>query len=377
MLVVPLLVFSLVCMVVTLPRILGTAWASAGKQSTLLGRAWSDADLLEVIARGLAVIAVVFPILAIGDRAVPARAPRGDAHLGRDPRPPRPPRALPRLLALALVAGLAYAWWPREGAYRPIQPYEGGTLTQVAAGDPATHRRAQRRRLRPDHDRVGRRVTPRPTRDKPQLALVLVPRDGSDRRGVGSATATGAGSGATPESWVFPFNKPLEPGKGDNQALAVNTTDNTIRYDVAFALVWIEDDSPALNKNEAYAFASCTNCAAVAIGFQVVLVTGENHVAVPQNISAAVNYDCVNCLTYALATQLFVTLDGPLSEASTRELNELWREIAAFGTNIATVPLNEIRDRLTEFEGQILDIIEADEASRGDDSCYRRKRRRG
>ena len=198
---------------------------------------------------------------------------------------------------------------------------------------------------------------------------MLVPRDGSGTGGEsGSATATGAGSGATPESWVFPFNKPLEPKEGDNQALAVNTTDNTIRYDVAFALVWIEDDSPALNENEAYAFASCSNCAAVAIGFQVVLVTGENHVAVPQNISAAVNYDCVNCLTYALATQLFVTLDGPLSEASTRELNELWREIAAFGTNIATVPLNEIRDRLTEFESKILDIIEADEASRSDDS---------
>ena len=137
------------------------------------------------------------------------------------------------------------------------------------------------------------------------------PRTGAES---GSATATGAGSGTTPESWVFPFNKPLEPKAGDNQALAVNTTDNTIRYDVAFALVWIEDDSPALNENEAYAFASCSNCAAVAIGFQVVLVTGENHVAVPQNISAAVNYDCVNCLTYALATQLFVTLDGPLSD---------------------------------------------------------------
>ena len=185
----------------------------------------------------------------------------------------------------------------------------------------------------------------------------------------GRHAATGAGSGTTPESWVFPFNKPLEPKEGDNQALAVNTTDNTIRYDVAFALVWIEDDSPALNENEAYAFASCSNCAAVAIGFQVVLVTGENHVAVPQNISAAVNYDCVNCLTYALATQLFVTLDGPLSAASTRELNELWREIAAFGTNIATVPLNEIQDRLTEFESKILDIIEADKASRSDDTA--------
>ena len=146
----------------------------------------------------------------------------------------------------------------------------------------------------------------------------------------------------------------------------MNTKDNTIRYDVAFALVWVEDGSPALNKNEAYAFASCNNCAAVAVGFQIVLVTAENHVAVPQNISAAVNSDCVNCLTYALATQLFVTLDGPLSKASNKELAALWREIATFGANIASVPLNQIRDRLTAYEGKILDIVKADQ--QGDSS---------
>ena len=84
-----------------------------------------------------------------------------------------------------------------------------------------------------------------------------------------------------PQPWVFPFDKPLAPGEGDNQALAVNTTDSTVSYDMAFALVWVEDDSAALNTNEAYAFASCTNCAAVAVGFQVVLVAGDNHVAAP------------------------------------------------------------------------------------------------
>jgi putative peptide zinc metalloprotease protein len=203
----------------------------------------------------------------------------------------------------------------------------------------------------------------RPTRQDPQLALILVPRPGQ-AGGSAPARSTGSAQPSTPQAWVFPFNKPLEPGTGDNQALAVNTTDNTIRYDVAFALVWVEDDSPALNTNEAYAFASCSNCAAVAIGFQVVLVTGENHVAVPQNISAAVNYDCVNCLTYALATQLFVTVDGPLSDASMQQLEALWKEIAAFGANIATVPLDEIQERLTAYETEILDIIESDDASR-------------
>jgi putative peptide zinc metalloprotease protein len=164
--------------------------------------------------------------------------------------------------------------------------------------------------------------------------------------------------GGTAESWVFPFDKPLEPNVGDNQALAVNTKDGTIRYDVAFALIWVEDDSPALQRNESYAFASCTGCAAVSIAFQVVLVTGDNHVAAPQNIAAAVNYDCVNCLTYALATQLFATLDGPLSDAAVDEIARLWNEIAAFGANIADVPLSEIQDRLNAHEEQILAVIE-------------------
>ena len=38
----------------------------------------------------------------------------------------------------------------------------------------------------------------------------------------------------------------------------------------------------------------------------------------------------------------------------------LWQEIAAFGKNIASVPLSEIRDRLTAYETRILDIVRAD-----------------
>jgi putative peptide zinc metalloprotease protein len=387
--VVPMLAFSMFTMVVTLPRILGTAWAGLGKQSTLLGRAWGDADFLEVAARGVAILAVTFPILATAViltrlvrsvvRSVLARTQGKPLH-----------RGVAGLLAATLVAGLAWAWWPHPDTYRPIQPYEGGTLRQVAQALPAAVRPA------PSGLVEGQRGTlvtgwadgdARPTREHPQLAMVLVPRDpgseGSDVPTVEAAAAASptASDGATPapgdqpgtaptassdattapQSWVFPFNKPLAPGEGDNQSMAVNTTDNTVQYDVAFALVWIDDDSPAMNKNEAYAFASCTNCAAVAVGFQIVLVTGDNHVAVPQNISAAVNSDCVNCLTYALATQLFVTLDGPLSDAGTQQISALWQEIASFGTHITEVPLSEIRSRLTAYETQILQIIEKEQ----------------
>ena len=130
---------------------------------------------------------------------------------------------------------------------------------------------------------------------------------------------------------------------------------------MAFALVWVDDDSPALNTNESYAFASCDNCAAVSVGFQIVLVTGDNHVAAPANISAAVNYDCVNCLSYALATQLFLTLDGPLSDEGMQKIADLWQQIAEYGAHIAEVPLSEIQGQLSDFEEQIIAVIEAEQ----------------
>jgi putative peptide zinc metalloprotease protein len=378
--VVPMLAFSLFTMVLTLPRILGTARASVEKQSTLLGRAWSDTDLLEAAARCIAIVAVAFPILAIA--VILFRLVRkivGSTWRRTRGRPVR--RGLAGLVAAALVAGLAWAWWPHPGTYRPIEPYEGGTLVQAAQALPVVPRSAPTRLV---EGQRGSLVTgwsdddPRPTRSHPQLALVLVPRDAAASTatdgGVASAAdggvaapdggtspGTGDSAGGAAQPWVFPFNKPLAPDAGDNQAMAVNTNDNTIRYDVAFALVWVEDDSPALNTNEAYAFANCTNCAAVAIGFQIVLVTGDNHVAVPQNLSAAVNYDCVNCLTYALATQLFVTLDGALSDAGRQQIAELWQQIADFGTHITEVPLAEVRDRLTAYEQQILAVIEKEQ----------------
>ena len=177
--VVPMLAFSMFTMVVTLPRILGTAWASLGKQSTLLGRAWGDADFLEVAARAVAILAVTFPILAtavILTRLV--RSVVRSVLTRTQGRPLR--RGVAGLVAAALVAGLAWAWWPHPDTYRPIQPYEGGTLRQVAQALPAAVRPA------PSGLVEGQRGTlvtgwadadARPTREHPQLAMVLVPRE--------------------------------------------------------------------------------------------------------------------------------------------------------------------------------------------------------
>ena len=115
------------------------------------------------------------------------------------------------------------------------------------------------------------------------------------------------------DAWVFPFDEPLAPEEGDNQALAINTNDGTVTYDVAFALVWAEDDE-VLNVNEAHAYASCTDCVAVAVAFQVVLIMDDAQVVVPQNLAVAANYDCHSCITAAVASQLVLSIPGEPGE---------------------------------------------------------------
>ncbi len=349
---VPLLLFSLVLMVLSLPRLLGTAWDSAQKQYAMFNSGLADGDIVDAAVRLLAIAAVALPVLGIlyilfrlGRQIITAlwQKTRG--------------KALQRGTALAVIAGvmagLAWAWWPGAESYRPVQPYERGTLADATtaifpAGATTGMREGQ----------AGRTVAlwpagaQMPTREEPQLSMVLVPRDAAGTPGTSGTTAAPA--------WVFPFDRPAAPEEDGNQSLAVNTTDGSVVYDVAFALVWADDGEDVTTRNEAYAFASCADCAAVAVGFQVVLIVGQTDVVVPENLSAAANYNCVQCLTYALASQLVLTLDGPLSDDGMTRLNELWQQIAEYGRNLQNVPLSEIQGRLDAFKAQIMEVIEND-----------------
>ena len=288
-------------------------------------------------------------------------------------------RALTVALGGAVLCGLAYAWWPNDDNYRPIQPGERGTIGDIVYAlktDPMSAPRTVAyepvsRTLVAGQQGLMQTVwdtrTSPPTVNSPQLAVILVPRTTSAAVGGGGGAIVTAPTTTVDKGWVFPFDKPLAPEPGDNQALAVNTTDGTVVYDAAFALVWTTDANHALNVNEAHAYASCDTCAAVAVAYQVVFVIDtiedNDNVAVPQNLAGALNYECVNCLTYALAQQLFVTLDEPLSEEAMADLRELWKEIAAYGEAIEAgeVPLDEIEGRLEEFTTEIKIIIETDQ----------------
>ena len=264
-------------------------------------------------------------------------------------------RGLAGVVAAALVLALAIVWWP-SGQYRPIQPDERGTLldgislavSQTGLGSPAPT-------LREGQVGASRSVVATPTslgtKDQPTLALILLPHDGDGE-----------------PAWVFPFNKPDAPDAEDgNQAMAVNTKDGSSLYDVAFALVWADGDD-AKQRNEAYAFASCTACRTVAVGFQVVLIVGQANVVVPENIAAAVNYECVLCVTFALAKQLVLTLPGALSPDAMADLNDVWARLLAFGERIEDVPLSQIQAELNTFADAIKAIVEREAGSTASDT---------
>jgi putative peptide zinc metalloprotease protein len=383
MLVVPLLLCTLATAILALPRLIGTATSALDKQSDVLIAAWSDGDIIQATARVLAVIAIVIPVAGVIYMMVRiARRTIMGAWRGTAGKPVM--RALAIVLGAAVATAIAYAWWPGEGKYRPIQPWERGTIGDIVyalgvermSGPPettvSTRPVASSRKLTPGQRGVVRSVwdtsTRPPTFTQPQLAVILVPKTIPGARvggGVGYAPAATAG-GSADEGWVFPVSKPLAPEPGDTQALAVNTTDNTVEYEAAFAMIWVDDSADAMNVNEAQAYASCDSCASVAVAYQVVFVIEsdetDDNVAAPQNLAGALNYNCVNCLTYALAEQLFITLDRPLTADEMKALDEVWAQVQALEQRIdadelTLEDLDTIDDQLAAYTAQIKQIV--------------------
>lgn len=349
---VPLLIGTLLLMVLALPRVVATAWASLNREVDQFGDHLQDGQPAGAILDVLSAVAVVLPLLGLGYLIV-SLTRRIGAKLwsATSDRPVR--RGLLVLAFLALAVLLAVSWWPRGDTYRPITAADRGTVLDalpVALSTPLSASVAPAgggsRVLEGDIAAApafyASSTAPQQGQDQAQLAVVLLPRDGS-----------------TP--WVFPFDKPGAPGPGDNQAFALNTTDGTTLYDVAFAFVWA-DDGTVLNKNEAYAFASCQDCTTVAIAFQIVLVIGQADVAIPQNLAGSLNYTCVQCVTQALAQQLVLTLPAIPSDATVAELEALFVEIQEFGGNLEGLSIEQVRAQLTEYEAQLLEVVEGETA---------------
>lgn len=362
--VVPLLLGLLAMAVHVLPTLAATARDSVGLQREAAAAAWQEGDLAAATVRVVYMAVVTTPVLAILlllfrlGRRTSTRVWR--ATKGR----PRA-RAVAAATGLAILATVAWSWWP-DGQYEPITPSSSAS-SQVPLPSQRTAR------------------TPaRPPGISPPVAPILAsvaspgrPRPAADAGVFRGARATQfyvvRDPSAPPNSWpsygvidepgaplwVFPFPAPPAPQEGDNRALSVNTTDDTMVTAMAVAWAVIQDEV-ADDRNEAHAYASCDRCVALAAAFQVLLLVGDPDVVAPVNVAAAATYECNQCHAVAIAVQLVVSITDIPSAEATALIQQAIDRLAALGPVLGSLSVEELYLAMTATSQQIMQILKDD-----------------
>lgn len=117
-----------------------------------------------------------------------------------------------------------------------------------------------------------------------------------------------------------------------NQAEAINEKDGSSIFDLAFEVRRVSS-GVVDQTNSAVAYSSCESCQAVAIAFQIVLVSGSPDTVAPTNLAVAINEECTTCQTIALAYQFVFGTGQPLefSKEGRERLREIRKGLKALG----------------------------------------------
>ena len=147
-----------------------------------------------------------------------------------------------------------------------------------------------------------------------------------------------------------------EPAAADNAAISVNTKDGTTVFKVAFAIRHVMSEV-VTETNAAVAYNSCTDCASVAIAFELVLVENDASVISPTNIAIAFNENCATCVAVAEAYQFVLGTGGMVhfDAEGNRILAELRRRLHALRKEDLTI--DQLRAILDDISGQIADVL--------------------
>jgi putative peptide zinc metalloprotease protein len=344
--IVPILVSMALSAILLLPKLAASTWASG---SHIVSELPHQAGILPLLASVVRIVALALPVIGVTLMAQRLlRSTGGKALRWSAGRPPRQAGVL--VAAAGLAALLAWAWWP-SGQYEPVRASDDGTLLSAVrtVGAPASAARP------------AAQAAPVPLAPGKHLAVALIPAGGATKEHpalfvvkggdgekptvIASDTAPSAGaapalepSGSTVAkapptptgpATAFPFKLPDAPGPNDSQALAVNTTDGGIKYDVAYSLVTVQGGDAVDEENSAYALASCNACTTVAVSFQLVLVVGQSDTIMPINVAEALNADCPYCITTAIAQQIVVSLRSAPPEELIRRLTEELKKLDA------------------------------------------------
>jgi putative peptide zinc metalloprotease protein len=348
LLVVPILAGIFLFLILMAPRFVATAWDSIGLKWNGLEVSWGQGDVYAVMAAALSILTISLPVL--GSAYFLGRVIRRTSRGAWRRTAGHPTLRVATVLAgLLMATGLAWAWWPGE-QYRPIQPNEhiGITTPLLPAANFS--------------------VAPAPSAPPPAApvpgapaslagghwAVVVLPNPATGDGGVVPPAPTQPG---TRPDWPFWFDPPAPPQEGDNQALAVNTTDGSSVFDSAIALVWVTDGSDVDQTNQAWALADCNNCSTTAVSFQVIIVIGYTQNVTPANTAVSVNYLCTECLTQALALQNIISLPSMPDDATLATLSSVWTQLEQLSQTFHLLPLNEVYSDLVAAQTQILTIL--------------------
>ncbi len=168
---------------------------------------------------------------------------------------------------------------------------------------------------------------------------------------------------ALPAALTFSVASPASaddaPGGDNTAAVAVNTEDGASLFRLAFSIRQVADGLVD-QTNSAYAVANCTDCQTVALAFQVVLVNGDADLVVPENQAVAYNDECVDCLTYASATQYILGYDGPIrftAEGRSR-LHALRQSLLELESRISELSPAQLHAAVSAAKAELLAILD-------------------
>ncbi len=381
LIVVPVLISLSLGAILLLPKLATTAFDSGRIILTAIPHQASHGEILDLGASLVRLLALTLPVL--GSLLVAQKIARTFGGKARKWSAGSPAR---RAVVIAAAAGacalMAWAWWP-SGQYQPVRPTDNGTIgglvrmvySPATVARPAAQPAAHVQLTPGKHLALAMIPVGGATKRHPALFLIpgatgqapvaivsysTPPPGGAPTAGAGSApgaagsgttnpagggtggtggtggsaSATGApstpGTTATPtDGAAFPFTLPAAPGPGGTQALAENTTNGGVTYDVAYSVVTVNNGAPVTNTNSAYALAHCQGCTTVAVSFQVVLIVGHSKDIAPINAAGSLNYDCPACTTTAIADQLVVTLSAQPSAALLAKLDAALKQLNA------------------------------------------------
>jgi putative peptide zinc metalloprotease protein len=366
---VPVLISMSLTAILLLPKLAASTYGSGSHIVSSIPDQAGGGQILPLLASIVRLFALALPVL--GTVLMAQRLVRTYATKARGWSADHPARRAAVVAATAALVGLmAWAWWP-SGQYQPVRATDHGTLLSVGqlVSAPATV-------ARPELGVTTASASSAPVSVAPgrHMAVALIPVGGATKAhpaifvikgkpgeksavivtddppkttstptfepGTGSAaaaaapapaaTATPAGSAPTPApATAFPFILPKKPGPNDSQALATNSTDGGIKYDVVYSLVTVKGGDTVDETNSAYALASCKACMTVAVSFQLVLIVGQSDTITPINVAEALNVNCPSCITTAIASQIVVTLKALPSDELLRRLTEELKKLDA------------------------------------------------